>query len=133
MEMTNFSTFKARGADKDSYTGTFNPTFQANWMHVALVFNGSDLVVYGNGVPVTSSGTITAATDNNKPLSIGCDSDGSENHIQGAFDECRLLDAVASADWIAAEYATVASDTFVVAGAVEDVGGGKPGVVIVVR
>lgn len=132
IEMTNFSTFKARGADKDSYTGTFDPTFQGKWLHVAFVFNGSDLVVYGNGEPVSSSGTITAATDNSKPLSIGCDSDGTENHIQGAFDECRLLDAVASADWIAAEYATVASATFVTAGDVEEIGG-KSGAVIFVR
>ncbi|MBQ6341348.1 MAG: DUF2341 domain-containing protein [Kiritimatiellae bacterium] len=132
IEMTNFSTFKARGANKDSYTGTFAPTFQAKWLHVAFVFNGYDLIVYGNGVPVSSSGTITEATDNDKPLSIGCDSDGTENHIQGAFDECRLLDAVASADWIAAEYATVASDTFVTAGDIEDVGA-KPGIAIFVR
>ena len=121
VEMTNFSTFKARGADKDSYAGTFDPTFQNNWLHVAFVFDGDDLAAYGNGVRLASSGLITAATDNDLPLSIGCDSDGDSNHIQGAFDECRLLDAVASADWVAAEYATVTSDAFVVASAVENV------------
>ena len=44
----------------------------------------------------------------------------------------RAQDAVASADWIAAEYATVASDTFVTAGDIEDVGA-KLGMAIFVR
>ena len=45
---------------------------------------------------------------------------------------CRAQDAVASADWIAAEYATVASSTFLTAGDVEEIGG-KSGAVIFVR
>ena len=85
-----------------------------------------------NGGEVVGNGTVTEATDNQLPLSIGCNSNGNNGHIQGAFDECRLLDAVASADWIAAEYATVASATFVTAGDVEEIGS-KPGVVIFVR
>ena len=119
--------FSVRGADKDNGSsggsgcgGNFNPSLKNRWTHVAFVYDGSSVTVCSNGYTI-ATGSITAATDNGLPLSIGCNSNGNENYIHGAFDECRLLDAVASADWIAAEYATVASDAFVVAGAVENV------------
>lgn len=128
--------FSVRGAARDNNSnpcqGNFSPSLKGRWTHVALVYDASTCTVFSNGYQI-ATGTVTPATDNGLPLSFGSDSDGSEASIRGAYDECRLLDAVASADWIAAEYATVASDTFVVAGSVADVGGGKPGVVIVVR
>ena len=135
IEMSNsFTSFKARGASNNPVaTGNFSDDgFKTKWMHVAIVYNGKSLKVYQNGGEVVGNGTVTEATDNQLPLSIGCNSNGNNGHIQGAFDECRLLDAVASADWIAAEYATVASATFVTAGDVEEIGS-KPGVVIIVR
>lgn len=135
IEMSNsFTSFKARGASNSPVaSGTFaDDGFKNKWMHAAIVYNGKSLKVYQNGVAVVDSGTITEATDNSLPLSIGCNSNGNDGHIQGAFDECRLLNAVASADWIAAEYATVASSTFLMAGDVEEIGG-KSGAVIFVR
>lgn len=135
LEMSNsFTSFKARGASNNPIaTGNFSDEgFKNKWMHVAIVYNGKSLKVYQNGGEVVGDGTVTEATDNQLPLSIGCNSNGNDGHIQGAFDECRLLDAVASADWIAAEYATVASGTFVTAGDIEDVGA-KPGMAIFVR
>lgn len=119
------ASFLIRGAARDNGSdkiggGKFNPSLKNKWTHVALVFDGASCSVYSNGYELVS-GTVTAISDNNLPLSIGCDSDGSEANMRGAFDECRLLDAVATADWIAAEYATVTSDAFVVAGAVENV------------
>ncbi len=130
------ASFLVRGAARDNGSdkvggGKFDPSLKNRWTHVALVYDGSTLTVYDNGVKLVS-GAVTATADNGLSLSIGSDSDGSEAHIQGAFDECRLLDAVASADWIAAEYATVASGTFVTAGDVEEIGG-KAGVVIFMR
>ena len=105
--------FNVRGGarDKDTCKGAFNPTLKDNWTHVAFVYDGQMCYVYSNGYELVS-GSITRATDNNLPLSIGCDSDGSEANIRGAFDECRLLDVVASADWIAAEYETVMNALF---------------------
>ncbi len=119
--------FQARGAarDKDQCKGAFTPSLQNHWTHVALVYDGSTCSVYSNGYLLVT-GTVTPATDNDLPLSIGCDSDGSEANIRGAFDECRLLDAAASADWIAAEYATVANAAFVTAGAVQESGPSEP-------
>lgn len=118
IEMGNGSdtSFQARGAarDKDTCKGSFSPGLQGRWTHIALVYDGSACTVYSNGCALVS-GTVTPATDNGLPLSIGCDSDGDEAYVRGAFDECRLLDAAASADWIAAEYATATSDSFVTA------------------
>ena len=116
MATASAANFNVRGAaqDKSMCGGSFSPDLRDRWTHVALVYDGSTCTVYSNGYALVS-GTVTPATDNGLPLSIGCDSDGSEANVRGAFDECRLRDAVASADWIAAEYETVASDTFVTA------------------
>ena len=123
IELSGFGQFKARGAgqDKDKCTGSITPDTHNNWVHLAFVYDGSTLVAYTNGNFSVRSDSITAATDNDKSFSIGSISGGGSNCADGSFDECRLLDAVASADWIAAEYETVTSDAFVVAGAVENV------------
>ena len=133
--------FSARGSHKDNgksgggavgCTGNFKPSLKNKWTHVALVYNGAQLTVCSNGYEI-ATGTISAVQDNDMNLSIGCNATGSEaGYFHGFFDECRLLDAVASADWIAAEYATVASSTFLMAGEVEEIGG-KSGAVIFVR
>jgi hypothetical protein len=133
--------FTARGSHKDNgksgggatgCTGNFKPSLKNKWTHVAVVYNGTQLTVCSNGYEI-ATGTISAVQDNDNNLSIGCNATGTEaGYFHGYFDECRLLDAVASADWIAAEYATVASDTFVTAGDIEDVGA-KPGMAIFVR
>ena len=129
IEMGNGSdtAFQARGAarDQNACAGSFSPGLQGRWTHIALVYDGTSCSVYSNGHELVA-GTITPATDNNLPLSIGCDSDGDEAYVRGAFDECRLLGAAASADWIAAEYATVADDAFVSAGTVKESGPPTP-------
>ncbi len=108
IEMANsYTAFSARGRNNDKVcSGSFPQSHQDNWAHISVVYNGSTLSVYQNGAFVKSA-TIDNATDNALPLSIGCNSNGSEAYIQGAFDECRLIDAVAPADWIKAEYETV--------------------------
>ena len=133
--------FSARGSHKDNgksgggaagCTGNFSPSLKNKWTHVALVYSGTQLTVCSNGYEI-ATGTISAVQDNDNNLSIGCNATGTEaGYFHGYFDECRLLDAVASEDWIAAEYATVASATFVTAGDVEEIGG-KSGAVIFVR
>ena len=120
MEMSSGSmaNFAARGANNPSYTGTFDPALNTAWAHVALVYNGTTLTVYQNGAQI-KTGTINAATDNGLALSFGCDSDGSETYLQGAFDECRLMGGAASADWVKAEYDTASSASFLTVGASE--------------
>ena len=110
------SAFAARGRNNVICSDSFPQTLQNNWAHIVLVYSNSTLSVYQNGEHVKSA-NIDNATDNALPLSIGCNSNGSETYIQGAFDECRLLDAVASADWVKAEYATQTSAAFLTYGA----------------
>ncbi len=109
--------FSARGASGTSVTMN-TPTYQNTWLHVALVYNGTTLTTYANGA-ACGSGTIAAATENGKPLSFGCNSNGSERSFPGLYDEIRLLDATPSAAWFAAEYAVASDPTCLVYGAAE--------------
>ncbi len=122
IEMSNGSTtaFAARGSgNSPAYSGTLDSALNAGWSHVVLAYDGATLTVYQNGAQV-KTGAITAATDNGLPLSIGCNSNGSETYAQGAFDECRLGKGTASADWVKAEYDSAADPAaFAVPGAVE--------------
>ena len=119
----SYTTFNARGINnsKRVYRGTL-PTLQNSWVHVALVYDGANLTVYGNGGETSSSAQIDAATDNAKPLSFGCDSDGDESYVIGQFDECRLLKGAASADWVKAEYDTVKQAGFLTYGEARSLG-----------
>lgn len=100
----NAKEFSARGGSQTAVTLN-TPTYQNAWLHIALVYDGTTLTTYANGEP-SGSGTITAATENGKPLSFGNNSNGSERSFPGLYDEIRLLDATPSAAWFAAEYAT---------------------------
>ena len=121
IEISNnsWTRFTARGATQAGAGGDL-PTLQNAWVHVVLVYSGASLSVYGNGAAIFSnSTTIKAATDYDKPLSIGCDSDGDGSYAIGQFDECRLMKGAASADWVKAEYDAVMNAEFVTAGAAE--------------
>ena len=118
MSSGSMANFGARGSNNPSYTGTFNPALNTAWSHVVLVYDGATLTVYQNGAQI-KTGTINAATDNGLALSFGCDSDGSETYLQGAFDECRLMGGAASSDWVKAEYDTASSASFLTVGASE--------------
>ena len=121
IEMKNGSmaNFTARGSGNSSNVDKpLSTTLQDAWSHLAFVYSGATLTVYQNGSQV-ASGAIGAATDNGLALSFGCDSDGSETYLQGAFDECRLMGGAASADWVKAEYDTASSASFLTVGASE--------------
>ena len=122
MEMSSGSmaNFGARGSNNPSYSGTFNPALNTAWSHLVLVYDGATLTVYQNGAQV-KTGSINAATDNGLALSFGCDSDGNETYLQGAFDECRLMDGTATADGVALDWLAQSDPAFFDAGAVEDV------------
>ena len=102
----NAKAFSARGASGDAISLN-TPSYDNAWVHIALVYNGTTLSAYANGAPC-GSGTIAAATDNGKPLSIGNNSNGSERSLAGLYDEIRLIDATPSAERIAAEYHAMA-------------------------
>ncbi len=113
MEMrSSMTAFSVRG-NGNTYNcqGTFPTSLQNTWSHVVVVYSNTAATVYQNGAPV-QTGTIAAATENGQPLSIGCNANGSDTNIQGAFDECRLIDGASPSERIAAEYAAMADAAF---------------------
>ena len=82
-----------------------------NWVHLAFVYSGSICKVYANG-QLLNALTITPASDNGAPLSIGCTSDGGDWCLYGDYDEARLCDGELSADRIAADCATATNAAF---------------------
>ena len=111
----NAKKFSARGASGTAITLT-TPTYQNAWLHIALVYKGTTLTAYANGVQC-GSGTITAATDNGMPLSFGNNSNGSERSFPGLYDEIRLSKGEKSAARVAAEYAAMSDLGFLSAAA----------------
>jgi len=76
-----------------------------NWVHLAFVYSGATCTVYANGQFLDTL-SITPASDNGAPLSIGCTSAGDDWCLYGDYDEARLCDGELSAERIAADYAT---------------------------
>ena len=104
-----------------------------NWVYLTLVFDGTTGSIYENGA-LCRSGTFNVATDNDAPLVFGntvaiAGGATGEQAWNGWIDEVRYLKGAKSAEWIAAEYAAMAGDSFLSAGAVENVI--KPMVIVV--
>ena len=105
-----------------------------NWVYLTLVFNGTTGSIYENG-ELCRSGTFNVATDNDAPLVFGntvaiANGATGEQAWNGWIDEVRYLKGAKSAEWIAAEYAAMADDGFLTAGAVEKI---AKGTVLIVR
>ena len=82
------------------------PSVVDDWVNLVAIFSGVNYSLYANGVRV-GGGTVAAPTDNGLPLSVGCNSNGSEKTFSGKYDEVRLRGEVLSADRIKADYETV--------------------------
>ena len=111
------------GTNAKQVEGTFNPILKdTGWQFVAVVFDGTGATTYQNGALV-KSGTIVAATDNGKTLGIGSygGGDNTTSFFIGDMDEVRLRPGVPAnaADWVSAEYSTVADAAFLTAGEAE--------------
>ncbi len=106
---TNSKTITSSGLD---IAGT-------GWNHFLFVYNGTSATVYRNGEALTTSGTIEAATDNGQTMGIGSYRVAAASCIVGNIDECRLLDAVPSADWAKAEFAQGDNASFLTYGDVK--------------
>ena len=116
--------FSTRGASSTADAKfTPNPSFGSGWKHFFMVYDNRTSTIYENGVQKAQKTDGTAATDNNVDLGIG-DYPGASNlaPLVGSVDECRLLDAVPSADWAKAEYDSMANASFLTVGAAESYG-----------
>jgi hypothetical protein len=100
-----------RGETSGGISVTTPDVTLGNWYHLSFVYNGTTLQPYVNGAP-DASGSIITVTDNGLGLAFGNNAAVNEATYKGCFDEFRLLDAVASAEWVRAEYDTVANPGF---------------------
>ena len=112
VELSNSNTkLAARGASGTSISASFPDIVNTGWMRFTFVYSGSTLKAYLDGAQI-GTGSIDAATDNGKPLSIGCNSNGSEAYFVGYVDEARLRKGAMSAKEVALEHATMADAAF---------------------
>ena len=101
------------------------PDLTANWVHVAVTYNGNTGYMYINGEKWatvrqsdwTSNTWIREPSDNENPLTFGYTvngnwDDGWSRPFKGAFDEFRLSDDVLGAARIKAEYVAQTSGAF---------------------
>lgn len=109
--------FDPRGGNGTSKTGGAINAYNT-WSYLTFVYEGTNCTVYENGVPEYTASGIAAATDNDAPLGIGTRPDiaysgcvGDANWC-GWIDEVRLNPTAASADYVAFEYAAMATDGF---------------------
>ncbi|MCR5839724.1 MAG: DUF2341 domain-containing protein [Kiritimatiellae bacterium] len=115
----------ARGADSAGGHQTSVPDIRESWVHLAIVYDGTELVFYVDGLkkgPIAMSGT--TATDNDLPLAFGNNAAGNEANWVGFMDELRLSADARSADYAIAEYKAMNStDTDIFSyGYAQDVG-----------
>ena len=114
IEVNNGSKTAAQARGSTSTANSMSwPDLTKDWMYLTLVYDGTTMTGYANGVKTSGETAIVAVTDNGLPLSFGCNSNGSEASFNGQYDEIRLCDGAKGAVRIAAEYATMHDATFV--------------------
>lgn len=98
--------------------------FNTGWWHLTMVYQGTMVRAYTNGV-LAGTGTIAAAADNNRPLTFGnISSPTQDNTFNGDFDEWRLDWDDRPADWVWAVWKNMADHAgFQTYGPVESLGG----------
>ena len=116
----------ARGRKNDKKITVGWPDLTADWCYLTFVYDGSTLTAFTNGVQ-SAAGAIDAATDNDKPLSFGNNSNGSEASFNGKYDEIRLSKGAMSAARVGAEHASMKADAgFLSAGTAGPTDGSRP-------
>ena len=114
----------AGGANNKQYTKTGITSYYNNWIHFAVIFDGTQATpvsrMYVNGALVTTvtdaNYDLKASTDPLALFTLG----ETGNNLLGSVDEIRLSKSARSADWIMAAYTTMKTPTaFATAGAVE--------------
>ena len=95
----------------DSAVSSAGAIPDATWQYLTAVHDGSDLRIYSNGILVGTLGGVGAITTDDNDVIIG----GGENDatstitefFKGLLDEIRISDVARSADWIAAQHASM--------------------------
>ena len=94
-------------------TGYFNVTKE--WVHMVCTCDGKEQSIYVDGVLIKQATVGANGRIVDAPLLIGIEQENdSKPAFGGAFDELRFVGGAAmSADWVKAEYDTVANELFI--------------------
>ena len=87
-----------------------NPKGATGWVYAADVFNSPYSKIYADGVCLSASNEGNpnlASLTLDKGIGLGCFT-GGKQCLDGYLDEARIRNAASTADWIAAEYHTMA-------------------------
>ena len=91
----------------NSGTGTAPAT--GSWHHVAYVFDGTDQIIYIDGVPsatVATTGSVTENNGNNFGLTIGARFDQTQQFTNTTFEDVRIWQVARTQAEITATYST---------------------------
>ncbi len=97
-----FTTHNSGVCCSDLDSGT--PLTIGTWTHVVMVHDGTQDIIYFNGVQVNAKNTAGALDPTTKPLGIGYDPINNDYSFDGALDEVQIYDVALSAGQIAALY-----------------------------
>lgn len=114
----NFLTLLGGG---NNYGRAESVDLDTGWHHLAGTISGGTARVFVDGIDVTTDSTIGPLVADAQALHLGRHSAGGSDHFEGGLDEMRVSAVARSADWIAAQYASM-TDTLVSYGPVEDRG-----------
>ena len=110
--------------DKAMVAPTVSPlaNLNAGWVKVDLVYDGATYYIYCNGTQSNTGTTYnsTPALQTGDFAFGGCAGSG-YGSVNGWMDEVRLRKGAPTAAWVAADYATQNSDTFITMGAVIEI------------
>lgn len=101
-------------SDLDSGT----PLTIGAWTHVVMVHDGTQDIIYFNGVQVNAKAAAGPLDSTTKPLGIGYDPINNDYSFDGALDEVQIFNVALSAAQIAALYALQNTAPVVAQGAV---------------
>ncbi|MBQ6142620.1 MAG: hypothetical protein IJI54_15195 [Kiritimatiellae bacterium] len=110
-----YSNGESGNGKSGSVTGVFaidsfkNP----NWVYLTVVWNGTTVTAYSNGSQKYTKSNMVAQTESDTGFMIGCAENAATKNPtwRGYYDEVRMYDGAASADRIAADYATMTTPT----------------------
>ena len=107
-------------AKHDCDSSTIQSFFDAQWHHVAISYDGTRATVYVDGVAQSAFNAERKFSNpgSGNVIRFGNRADSAPDCVwTGDLDEFRFRSAASSADWVAAEYASVATDGFLAFGA----------------
>ncbi len=113
-----FTTHSNGACCSDMDSGT--PLTIGTWTHVVMVHDGTNDIIYFNGVKVNEKAVAGALDGTTYPLGIGYDPIDKANYFNGALDEVMIFDAPLDATEIATLYATQNTPPTVAEGIVAD-------------